>query len=253
MKTIRILVSFIFVMSALSVNAQESEGFTADRPGATTGPDVLPTGRVQWETGVAWEHSKLYDIKATTWTLNTSMLRWGFSDYAELRLQADLLQTSEEGEHYGGFDNVTIGTKVKLFDGWKAVPAMSLLANLFVPGGSDSNYLPQEWGGQIGLLFQNQLTSRLGLGYEADLIWSDDDRPTVFWGFCLGFDINDRFSVAVEEFNYNTRVGTECWSEISLAYQLSNRLQIDLGTDISLDYPKRYHNLMLGLSWQITK
>ena len=249
----RLFLLFLSALLPLCTSAQAEEGFTADRPGATTGVDVLPKGRLQWETGVAWEHSKFDDPTATSWTLNTSLLRWGFSDVAELRLQADYLYTRSDGTHTNDLSNVAIGTKVKLYEGWKAVPAVSLLTNVLIPGGSDDSYLPKKWGGHIGLLFQNQLSSWWSLGYEGDLIWSDDSRPLAFFGLCLGFALNDRLSLIVEEYNYNQTGATECWSELSLSWQLSPRVQLDLGTDLSLSHFADYHNLMLGVSWQITK
>ena len=244
----------LFAFLPLSAFAQSEEvGFTADRPGATTGPDVLPKGRVQWETGIGYERSKLDGPTTKTWTLNTSLLRWGFSDYAELRLQGDWLYGSCEGEHNNGLSNVAIGTKVKLLDGNNALPAISLLGNVYVPGGSNSAYLPEDWGGQIGLLFQNELTSQLSLGYEGDLIWNDTSRPAVFFGACLGYALNDRLQLMAEEYNSNTSDGTESWVELGAAWQLSDRLQIDIATDISLNFPKRFSNISLGVAWQITK
>jgi len=244
------ILTLLIVFLPVFVMAQESEGFTADRPGATTGVDVLPKGRVQWETGVGWERNKI-DFPETTWTVNTSLLRWGISSNAELRLQADWLYSSADGEHSSGLSNLAIGTKVHLFEGWKAVPAVSLLANVMIPGGSDADFLPKEWGGQMGILFENQLTPWLSLGYEADLIWSDDSRPTLFYGACLCFDFSDRLFLALEEYNYNTSEGTNSWSEVSLGYMLSSRVQIDIGADISLNHPGSFKNLMLGVAWQI--
>ncbi len=244
---------FLMTLLPLCAIAQEDEGFTADRPGATTGTDVLPKGRFQWETGMGWERSKMEGVTATVWTLNTSLLRWGISEHAELRLQGDWLNESVEGEHYNGLSGLAIGTKMKLFEGWKAVPVISLLANILVPGGSDSNFLPENWGGQVGILFQNELTPWLSLGYEGDLIWSDDSRPAAFFGACLGFQVNDRLSLMVEEYNTNNQDGTSCWMEIGGAWQLSSRVQLDVATDISLQYPSRFANVMVGVAWQITK
>ena len=248
-RVIAILLAFL----PLSALAQSEEtGFTADRPGATTGTDVLPKGRLQWETGVGFERSKLDGPKVNTWTANTTLLRWGFSDYAELRLQGDWLFDSSEGAHNSGLSNVAIGTKVKLFDGWKAVPAISLLGNMLIPGGTGSTNLPEHVGGQLGLLFQNQLTDWLSLGYEGDLIWSDTQRPTVFFGACLGFSVSHRWQLMLEEYN-NTSDGTECWMELGAAYQLSNRIQLDISTDINLKEPKNFWNLNVGVAWQITR
>jgi len=244
---------FLITLLPLCAIAQEEEGFTADRPGATNGTDVLPKGRFQWETGIGWERSKIDDVTATTWTINTSLLRWGFSEHAELRLQGDWLTKSVEDEHFSGLSNIAIGTKVKLFEGWKAIPVISLIANVFVPGSDDSDYLPQNWGGQVGLAFQNELTPWLSLGYDGELIWCDDSRPTAFFGASLSFQVNDRLSLMVEEYNNNDRDGTACWMELGAAWQLSNYVQLDVATDISLQHPSRFANVMVGLAWQITK
>lgn len=248
MKVITLLIALL----PLSTWAQSEEaGFTADRPGATTGTDVLPKGRLQWEMGMGFEHAEQDGLTTKTWTLNTSMLRWGFSDYAELRLQGDWVFDSSEGIHNNGLANLAIGTKARLFDGWKALPAISLLGNVFIPG--SNNYLPEDWGGQIGLLFQNQLTDRLSLGYEGDLIWNDSSRPTFFYGVCLGLALNDNWQVIAEEYNNNTVDGTDSWVELGAAWQCSNRVQLDVSTDIYLNAPKNFWNLQVGIAWQITK
>lgn len=240
----------LFVLFPSSIFAQEYSVFTADRPGMTTGTDVLPKGRIQWETGVGVEHSSIESPSNTTWTINTSLLRLGISDYAELRLQADGLYTSSDEGCYGGLANMIVGTKLHLFDGWKAIPEMSLLANIMIPGGKDSNFLPENVGGQLGVLFQNNLSSKLSLGYEADVIWGDEEKPTVFGGVCLNFQASDKLNLMIEEYNYNN-VHTQYWMEIGAAFMVSKRLQIDVATDLSLQYPKRYCNLSLGLAWQI--
>lgn len=260
-----IVLLLVTLLPLLALAQSEEAGFTADRPGASTGVDVLPKGRVQWETGIGLERSKMDGPAATTLTLNTSLLRWGISESAELRLQADYLYSSCEGTHINGFSNVAIGTKVKLYtpslgEGRGGlVPAVSLLGNVIFPerclpsfGGGGGDLLPEEWGGQMGLLFQNELTSWCSLGYETDLIWSDAAQPTFFWGACLGFQLNDRLSLMAEEYNYQYSDSHENWVELGAAYMLTPRLQLDLATDLSLNYPKRYFNLSIGVAWQIT-
>jgi len=249
----RLLTLFLVLLPVCTFAQEEEKGFTADRPGATTGTDVIGKGRVQLETEVGWELTRLDGPSSTNWTLGAAMLRWGFSDVAELRVQGARLYTKEDNDSYGGFSDVSIGTKVALFEGWKAVPAVSLLTNVIIPGGDKARYLPQHWGGQIGLLFNNQLTPWLSLGYEGDLIWSDAMSPLAFYGLCLGFDVSEKLFIGVEEFNYSSSLGTESWSELSVGFMVAPRVQIDLGTDISLNDPGQYHNIKLGLSWQITK
>ena len=245
--------SFVALASAFCASAQEAEEFTADRPGATTGPTVLPKGRVQLETGFGWERSALEGPWATTWTVNTSMLRWGFSDMAELRLQANYLISKQGGERDFGFDSVFFGTKARLHEGGKIMPAISLMANVMVPGKKGSAFLSDRWGGQMGLLFENTLAPWCSLGYEADLIWNGYGSPEVFFGACLGFQPWERLSIQVEEYNIGGGGSVQCWSELSLGFQAAPRLQIDLASDLCLSSPDRYGVLMVGLSWQITK
>ena len=241
---------FLVFIFPICLWAQGENDFTADRPGATTGTDILPKGRVQWETGIGLEHSSMESPSTTTWTINTSLFRFGISDYAELRMQADGLYTKCGDDSYGGLANVSIGSKLHLFDGWKLLPEMSLLANLIIPGGKDSNYLPENIGGQLGLLFQNSIGSKFCLGYEADLIWGDEEKPTTFWGVCLGYQVSDKFNLMIEEYNYNN-VHTNCWMEIGAALMLSKKLQFDIAADLNLQYPKRYINCSIGLAWLI--
>lgn len=260
MNRVKITIVSLLAVLSLCASAQEAEaGFTADRPGATNCTDVMPKGRVQWETGVAWERSKLTGPAATTWALNTSLLRWGFSDFAELRLQGSWLLESAAGDHDSGLADVAFGTKVRLFsppdsgDWRRCLPEMALLTHILVPGGSDATFLPQHWGCQTGIIFQHQLASWCTLCYEAGLSWSDIPRPTLLFGVGASFAATKRLSVCVDEYNFNDAGGTECWSELSLAYQLTPRLQLDIASDFCLSYFADYHNVMLGVAWQITK
>jgi hypothetical protein len=248
-RVIAIVLSFL----PLSAFAQSEEaGFTADRPGATTGVDVLPKGRLQWETGVGYQHINTEGLKTYSWTLNTSLLRYGISDYAELRFQGDWNKTGGDILDYNGPVNVAIGTKVRLFDGWKIVPAVSLLGNVYVPS-THYDLMPNNWSGQMGLLFQNQLTPWLSLGYEGDIFWFDNSDPYYFYGFCLGFTVSDRWQLMAEEYNNVYDEDTENWLELGAAYQLSNRVQLDISTDIYFNEPKSFWNVSIGVAWQITK
>lgn len=251
MKPSLILLSFL----PFCVLAQEKDEveFTADRPGTTTSVDVLPKGRVQWETGVGYERARADDIVNTAWTLNETLLRWGFSDFAELRFQGAYLYDIDNGEAAHGFSNIAIGTKAKLFNGWKAVPTISLLANVFIPGSTDATFMIDEWGGQMGLLFNNNLSPWCTLSYEADLIWYASAKPTLLWGLCLDFQVTKRCSLMLEEFNFHYPQLHEHWVELGASYMLVPRLKLDLSTDINLRHPKTFFNLMLGVAWQITK
>ena len=256
-KKVRILTAVLSVCAGLlsvSAGAQtEAAEFTADRPGATTGPSVLPRGRVQLETGIGWERVGFDNNWTTNWTANTSLLRWGFSDFAELRVQGDFLVMDEGNGPRFRMDNVIVGTKAKLYEGGRILPETSLIANVLIPGPRGSVFLTEHWGGQVGLLFENTLAPWCSLGYEVDMILRGQPKPDVFFGFCLGFEPWERITLQLEEFNLAGESPISCWAELSGAWRVSKRVQLDLSADFSLNAPQRYILLMFGVSWQITK
>ena len=77
------LLTFVSVHSM----AQETEEYSPDAPGATTGVGIMPQGKIDWETGIGLEWDKRNGEHARTFTINTSMFRIGLTPQAEVRLQ----------------------------------------------------------------------------------------------------------------------------------------------------------------------
>ena len=79
------LLTFVFAHSM----AQDTEDYSPDAPGATTGVGIMPQGKIAWETGVGLEWDKRNGEHARTFTINTSLFRLGLTPQAEVRLQID--------------------------------------------------------------------------------------------------------------------------------------------------------------------
>ena len=45
----------LFTLIPLQSMAQETEDFSPDAPGATTGVSIMPQGKIDWETGIGLE------------------------------------------------------------------------------------------------------------------------------------------------------------------------------------------------------
>lgn len=65
--------------------AQDTEDYSPDAPGATTGVGIMPQGKIDWETGIGLEWDKRNGEHARTFTINTSMFRLGLTPQAEVR------------------------------------------------------------------------------------------------------------------------------------------------------------------------
>ena len=132
------LLLFVFSFVALCLQAQDVENaeplsVAADRPGMATGVGVLPFKTIQWETGFQWD----YADRQHSFTLPTTMLRFGVAPFAELRLEYDGTLSSTTEWNYTQWqyqvEPLILGTKIRVFDGWKAVPKISFLANIAIP------------------------------------------------------------------------------------------------------------------------
>ena len=76
--------TILVIFSFAGVFAQEVE-FTADRPGASTGPSTVAKGVIQWEQGVQYDG----DGGKGALTFSSTLLRYGLFDGVELRLAGD--------------------------------------------------------------------------------------------------------------------------------------------------------------------
>lgn len=184
----------------------------ADRPGAGTGTNVLDRGFVQWESGIEVAHWD--DVHLLT--LPTSLLRFGVCRWAELRLEyTGVLAVDDKesqnkfykkprAEYY--FEPLWLGAKFGVWGGsdeqglcW--IPRTSVMVNVGLPLTSQMA-ADMPVSGKIDVLFENDLTNWLTLGYELGVYWELwIPEPTIFAALNLNFAVNDKVGLFVESFN----------------------------------------------------
>lgn len=255
----------VFTMIPLHGWAQDAEGdtaeFTSDLFGNPLyGTDIMPKGRLQLETMAFYQHQKAGDEHYYSWSPMSMVLRYGINRTTELRLQGAWLHTTDEGTNYHGIADLAVGFKTNFFGGWKAVPTISLLANLYIPGGENYSFLPDHFGCELALLFSNSLTSWCSLSYMGGVIWDDAPRPTALWAAGLDFSLSEKLSLSIEEDNFyygenEDDIGDrfQPWANLTLSYQVHPRVQLGASTDISLRRPGHFFDIMIGVAWQLTK
>lgn len=252
----------LLVLFAAKANAQDEIEFSPDCPGATTGVDIMPQWKIDWETGMSHEWNRRNGAHERTWTVNTSMFRMGLTDNTELRFQIDECFTHTPGDNYSGIANAAIGTKIRIFNGWKALPKVSFLGTFLLPGGESSHYLPPHLGIQTHLLFENSISDILTLGYDIGTEWSGDTtNPDVFFGLCVNLQATDRLAFFIESYNrYNAEKQDDwaapghsshfnCMTELGASYMVTPRLQINMYGDFNFNEPTKYANLGVGMAW----
>ena len=239
-----LLISLMALFSATALAQTGEPVISADRPGMSTGTDVMPQAKTQWETGVGYES----EGGAATYTLNNTLVRFGLVDWAELRVGMDLLH----GNGTTGLSALNIGTKIALVENEGWVPAISLLANLQCPRIGSSDFTPSHLAPQLYVLFQNQVTSWFNVGYNVGAEWDGTlAEPSTFAAVCLGFSITESLGCFVESYNYFHSLGNTYAMDLGLNWVVTRNLQLDLAANLDLQNTGNYLMISGGVAWLI--
>lgn len=239
----RLLLLLVAALVAWPTFAQ----FTADRPGASTGPSVVNRGVFQWEQGMQFDGGGEFN----SYTFSNTLLRYGLFDGVEVRLGGDAFLM--DSDIY--FSGLTVGTKIGLYEGQGAVPTISLLANLAIPGTGSADCDLDYLAPSLYLLFENALSERLTLGYNLGLEWNGyDSEPSAFVALCLGASLSDRLGCFVESYNNLWGAGDNFYgADFGFSYQLCERVQLDLSSALDVCDPAHCWSVSFGVAWQITQ
>lgn len=245
----RLFYTLILSMGALVATAQDVE-FTADRPGASTGPSTVGHKVIQLEQGVQYEG----DGGAGVFTFSNTLLRYGLFDGMELRLGGDGFIYKPEGasKFKPAFSGLSIGTKIRCFEGKGAIPAVSVLADFAIPSTASEGFNTEHFAPSLYLLFENPVNDWFSIGYNVGAEWDGSlPAPTTFVALCLGFSATERLGCFVESYNYFNKLGNVYAVDFGLNYMVGKRVQLDLAANLDLCNPAQAWAVSFGVAWQI--
>ena len=249
----KLLISLVMGFCCILVFAQEEVEFTADRPGASTGPSVVGQGVIQLEQGIQYDG----DGGAGTFTFSNTLLRYGLFDAMEIRLGGDGFMYRPEGQLKGykpAFSGLSIGTKIKCFEGQGAIPAVSVLADFAVPCTASKGFNTDHLAPSLYLLFENPVNDWLSVGYNLGAEW-DGNLPnaTTFAAVCLGFTATENLGCFIESYNYFGAFGNVYAMDFGFNWMVGRKVQLDLAANMDLRNPAQCWSISCGIAWQINK
>lgn len=218
-----------------------------DRPAKANAVCTVPPGKVQLETAVAgWSHTRQEGVRTSQLSLGSTVIKLGLSDRSDLQIGLApyaLLKVEREGlrDRVSGFGDVIVRYKRRLTrDGAKvqagAIPFVKLptadhrLGNGRAEGGLA---IPIGW---------SLAGATITLGPELDLLADIDGRGRHLGAINLvnvAVPAGKRLTLAGElwtSFNFDPS-GTlkQASADAAIAYALSRRVQIDVGTNLGLN------------------
>ena len=233
---------------------QEEAEFTADRPGASTGPNVIGHRVIQLEQGIQYDGAD----GPGTCTFSNTLLRYGLFPNMELRLGGDaFLYPSDavDKTYKPAFSGLSIGTKIMCFEGRGAIPAVSVLADFSVPMTASEGFNVDHFAPSLYLLFENPVADWLSIGYNVGAEWDGTlPQPTAFAALCLGFSATERLGCFVESYNYfNSSFGNVYAMDFGLNWMAGRKVQLDIAANIDLTNPAQCWSVSCGVAWQINR
>ena len=232
---------------------QEQAEFTADRPGASTGPVVVGHKVIQLEQGFQYDG----DGGAGTFTFSSTLLRYGLFPRMEVRLGGDafLYRPEDAAKGYkAAFSGLGLGTKISCFEGRGAIPAVSVLADFSLPYTASKGFNVDHFAPSLYLLFENPVNDWFSIGYNVGAEWDGTlPAPTAFVALCLGFSATDNLGCFVESYNYFGSLGNAYCADFGLSWQVARKVQLDLSANMDLLNPAQCWSISCGVAWQINR
>ena len=112
---IKVLLIILTLSANICFAQNELPTVVPDRPGHTFGADVTHFQKLGWDNGFAFEKAADGTL---TFTLNSTILRYGLFQNMELRVGTDfLMYDNEAAAPTFGFAPLTVGTKIKFNEG----------------------------------------------------------------------------------------------------------------------------------------
>ena len=225
----------------------------ADRPGMATPPALVLPQYFQLESGFSFE-KLMTDISLQESSQYPNILiRYGISKIAELRLQTDFTNVRTDNQNITGFDPLGIGTKIFICKGSGYLPATSILFNLTLPKTGDKRLMSNHAAPSVYLLMQHDLSDRFNICYNLGLEYDGEKAvPTDFTALCFGYNLNEKFSVFAENYNwFANNSAPDYYVDLGGAYLITNNLQADFSANFHLINVRNYFMLNTGISWRM--
>ncbi|MBQ6771660.1 MAG: transporter [Bacteroidales bacterium] len=247
-----VLFTLIMLLACLCHAQDELPTLSADRPGYTWGAEVLPLHKISWENGFGFESGA---DGSRTFTLNSTIVRYGIFQNVELRVGTDLLLLNDGQAMESSFamSPLTIGTKLKVFESSNWLPSIGLLAEFKSPHVGSKELLPSHLAPSMYLMFEHEINDRLWLCYDTSVEWDGETAvPQTFLSLAIGFNITDDIGAFVETYNYlHPEQENQYMTEFGFTWMPSRRVQLDIECDLDFQDFGRYYALGCGVAWMI--
>ncbi|CAF3816432.1 unnamed protein product, partial [Rotaria sp. Silwood1] len=240
-----VLITFFIAMLMLSPLVIFAQDIESDRPDKTDSPNTLEKGKFQIETGVEYSLLKFNgfdetgleaEFKIKTFTIPTTLLRYGLAKNVEIRFGFDFdRQSNVSGnnvEYYNtgslSLNPPTIGAKYFIYKGEGIIPDVGVIGTFKIPNVGDELKKVKHFTPELALAFSNEINNKLSVGYNLGVEWSDDlEEKDFFYSVSFGMELTPKLGSFAEIYGNIPKSGGLSDQNIDggLTYKLKNNIQ----------------------------
>jgi hypothetical protein len=243
MKQILLLLAFLGYFSI--ANAQEQGSIITDRPDQTESSNTVGKNYFQWETGTVLEVTP----NSNSWTMHTSLFRYGITKNFELRLNTDLIREHDKinDSNVVGLGDLQVGFKYQFL---KSKVEMAWLSHAFVPAGSKE--FKGLWATSNKILLSHDVTDWMSFGYNFGYEYFEGNTQNVTYTYAVGFSLTEKVSFFTELYGDWTDFDEWLVSyDNGFTYLVKDNLQIDLSLGLGINHDYNFYSA--GISWRLPK
>jgi len=185
----------------------------------------------------------------------TSLLRFGLTDYLELRFNFAHLRLSEpiNNTYIRGFGDYEAGMKIQIFDDEDINVKIAFLSHLLLPIGND--LLKTENFGVINrIAFSHKLSDVFDLSYNIGYNQLSSKINQLTYSLALAYEYNPSVSFYVEPYGeYVNSVQLQTYFNVGMTYLVNNNFQLDLSYGASYGKMRLFkmNYIAAGISFRI--
>ena len=234
-----------YLLSPLLTFAQNIE---TDRPDQTEASSTVEKKRLQIESGVLVEFIDKGDINSRSILLPTTLIRFGVSDFFELRILSQYENNEVFNATSHGISDLEIGTKIQLYQKENANFELAFLSHLRMPTGTKSvrNEKPATLN---KLCLSNKINENFSIGYNLGYNYDGTNNGDGTYSLALNYSLSNKVAVYAEPYGEFTNFKTLMSNfDSGFTYLLQENLQFDFSFGLGLNHNMNY--LSIGLSWK---
>lgn len=237
---------FCFFLVFLCMNSvlkgQTENAIVPDRPGLGESAVLVPRGIFQIESGVNAEWDEENGIYRKTFTYNSSTLRYGISEYFEIRaainFQQDFLSRLQfEQISSLGLTPWSLGFKAKITENKGLAPRMALLGNLAIPFAASPSFQTSHPAPSFLIPLEWDISDQLLLTINTGAFWNGEDGVPVYFGSAgLDYVLAPGLGIFIEGYlNFDGAESFLPGFDGGVVWRLTPNLQFDLSAGVGLN------------------